>query len=191
VAGRVVARSGLVSLKVLRLQHDEVLVKRLEGGVGKARGAVEYSSANEHHIEEFYERAAGEAVEEGFLVEAALVEVSGGEGCCEGGILQALVVVDELGFHGGVLVVLGYPVGDALGEGVVIEGMSEVGDGTLDLDDFVDGAGISSALGADETDVEGGYLGVFEPGAEEEVAAAQAESADFSGCGEGELLHLR
>jgi len=155
VAGRIVARSGLVALKVLRLQHDEVLVKRLEGGIGKACGAVEYSSAKEHHIEEFYERAAGEAVEEGFLVEAALVEVFGGEGRCEGGILQALLVVDEFGFHGGVLVVLGDPVGDALGEGVVIEGMGEVGDGAFDLDDFVDGAGVSGAFGADETDVEG------------------------------------
>ena len=61
--------------------------------------------------------------------------------------MQALLAVDELGFHGGVLVVLGDPVGDALGERVVIERMGEVCDGAFDLDDFVDGAGVAGALG--------------------------------------------
>jgi hypothetical protein len=66
----------------------------------------------------------------------------------------------------------------------------EVGDGALDLDDLVDSAAVAGALGADEADVEGGDLGVFEPGSEEEVAAAQAESADFIGGREGLLLEL-
>ena len=54
--------------------------------------------------------------------------------------------------------------------------MGEVGDVTLDLDDLVDGAGVAGAFGPDKADVEGRDLGVFEPGAEEEVAAAEAES---------------
>ena len=37
--------------------------------------------------------------------------------------MQALIADDELGFHGGVLVVLGDPVGYALGEGIVVEGV--------------------------------------------------------------------
>jgi len=69
--------------------------------------------------------------------------------------LQALIADDELGFHGGVLVVLGDPVGDALGEGVVVEGVAEVGDGAVDFDYLVDSAGVTGAFGADEADVEG------------------------------------
>ncbi len=80
---------------------------------------------------------------------------------------------------------LGDAVGDALGEGVVVEGIAEVGDGAFDLDDLVDGTGVAGAFGADEADVEGGDLGVLEPGVEEEVAAAEAEAADLGWGGEG------
>ena len=55
-----------------------------------------------------------EAVEDCLLVEAAGVEVGVAESCDEGGGLEALVVRDQLGFHGGVDVVFVDPVGDAL-----------------------------------------------------------------------------
>ena len=42
---------------------------------------------------------------------------------------------------------LGDPVGDALGEGEVVEGLAEVGDGAVEFEDFVDGAGIAGARG--------------------------------------------
>ena len=70
-------------------------------------------------------------------------------------ILQALVAHDELGLHGGVEVVLLDPVGDAFGEGVVVERVAEIGDGAVDFEDLVDGAGVAGAVGADEADVEG------------------------------------
>ena len=108
----------------------------------------------------------------------------------QGGVLQALVAGDQLGFHGGVEVVLLDPVGDALGEGVVVERVAELGDGAVDFEDLVDGAGVVGAFGADEADVVGRELGVFEPGAEEVVAAADAEGCGFGRGGEGELLHL-
>ncbi len=67
------------------------------------------------------------------------------------------------------------PAGDALGEGVMVERVAEFGDWAIDFEDLVDGAGVAGALGADEADVEGGYLCVLEPGVEEEVAATDAE----------------
>jgi len=57
----------------------------------------------------------------------------------------------------------------------VVERVAETADGAVDLEDFVDGASVVGAFGADETDVEGRDLGVLEPGAEEMVAAADAE----------------
>ena len=71
----------MVALEILSLQHDEVLVKGLEGGVGEAGGAVEDGSADKQHVEPLDERAGRETVEEGFLVEATLVEIFRGEGC--------------------------------------------------------------------------------------------------------------
>src|SRR6266567_4389722 len=97
--------SGSAALEFPGLEDDEVLVKRLQGGVGEAGGAVEDGSADEHHVETLDDGAAGEAVEDGLLVEAA--------------------------------------------------------------------------------DVEGGDLGVLEPGVEEEVAAAKAEATDSGWGGEG------
>ena len=136
------------------------------------------------------EGAGGKAVEDRFLVEAAGVEVWIAEGSEERGVLQALVADDELGLHGGVLVVLFYPAGDAFGEGEVIEWVAEIGDGAIDLDDFVDRAGVAGAFRADEADVERRELSVPEPRAEEEVAAAKAEAGDLVGSSECKLLHL-
>ncbi len=141
--------------KLFGLEDDEVLVEGLQGGVGEAGGAVEDGAAEEDHVEPLEERTAGEAVEDGLLVEAAGVEVRVAEGGDERGVLQALAADDQLGFHGGVEVVLLDPAGDAFGEGEVIEGIAEFGDGAVDLEDLVDGAGVAGALGADETDVEG------------------------------------
>ena len=41
---------------------------------------------------------------------------------------------------------LGDPVGDALGEGVVIKRVAEIGDRAFDLQNLVDGAGVAAAL---------------------------------------------
>ena len=72
----------------------------------------------------------------------------------------------------------------------MIEGIAEAGGGAVDFEDFVDGAGVVGAVGADEADVIGRDLGVLKPGVEEEVATADAKGGDFIGGGEGELLHL-
>jgi len=46
------------------------------------------------------------------------------------------------------------PLGDALGEGVMVERITEVADEAVDLEDFVDGAGVVDAFGTDEAYVE-------------------------------------
>jgi len=70
------------------------------------------------------------------------------------------------------------PFGNALGEGEVIERVAKICDGAVDFEDFIDGSGVVGAVGTDKTDVVGRELGVFEPGAEEMVAAADAEGCD-------------
>jgi hypothetical protein len=67
------------------------------------------------------------------------------------------------------------PARDPFGEGIVVERVAEFGDRAIDFHNLVDGAGVADALGADESDVEGRYLGVLEPGVEEEVTATDAE----------------
>ena len=86
--------------KLFGLEDDEVLVEGLQGGVGEAGGAVEDRAAKEDHVEPLDERAAGKAVEDGLLMEAAGVEVRVAKGCNERWILQALVADDQLGLHG-------------------------------------------------------------------------------------------
>lgn len=113
--------SGSSPAEFFRFEDDEVLVDGLQGGVGHAGGAVEDGPAGEDHVKPLEQRAAGEAVEEGFLVEAAGVEVWAGQSGLQGGILQSPIANDQLGFHSGVEVVLCDPVSDALGEGKVIE----------------------------------------------------------------------
>ena len=83
------------------------------------------------------------------------MEVGVAEGGVQRWILQALVAGDELGFHGGVEVVFLDPLGDAFGEGIVVERVAEFGDGAVDFEDFVDGASVAGAFGTDEADVEG------------------------------------
>ncbi len=120
----------------------------MQGGVGEAGCAVEDGAAEEHHVEPLDDRAAGQAVEESLLVEAAGCGSRGSRrAVAREGVLQALVADDELGFHGGVLVVLLDPAGEAFGEGVVVEGVGEFGDGAVDLDDLVDGAGVAGRAG--------------------------------------------
>ena len=172
------------------LEDDEVLVDGLQEGVGEAGVSVEDGSAEEEHVEELDEGAGGELVEEGLLVEAAGMEVRVAEGGAEAGVGEALLRVDERGFHGAVTVVLFDPVGDALGEGEVVERLVEGVDGAGDFQDFVDGAGVADALRADETDVEGAELGMLQPGVEEEVPAAETEGGDGRGCGLDDRLHL-
>ena len=57
--------------------------------------------------------------------------MGGGGGGGGGGGLEAGPGVDESGFEGAVAVVAGEPVGDALGEGEVVEGVLEVCDGAV------------------------------------------------------------
>jgi len=67
----------------------------------------------------------------------------------------------------------------------------EVGDGAGELEVLVDGASVVGALGADEAEIEGRELGVFDPGVEEEVAAAEAEAGEIGGEWGGEaMVHL-
>ena len=61
--------------KLFGLEDDEVLIEGLQGGVGETGGAVENSSANEHHVSPLDSGAAWKAVEDGLLVETAGVEV--------------------------------------------------------------------------------------------------------------------
>ena len=182
---------GSAALELFGFEDDQVLVEGLQGGVGQAGTAVEDRPADEDHVEPLDERAGGEAVEDGLLVEAAGVEVGVAEGGHQRGVLEALLFIDELGFHGGVGVVLGDPVGDALGEREVIERVAQIGYRAFDFDYLVDGAGVAAALGADEADVVGGDLGVLEPGAEEEVAAAEAEAGDLETVRRGRVAASR
>ncbi len=46
-----------------------------------------------------------------------MLEVFGGEGGDERRVLEDLLPVDDLGFHSGVLVVFGDPMGDAFAKG--------------------------------------------------------------------------
>ena len=48
-----------------------------------------------------------------------------------GWTLKALLLVDQLGFHGAVTVVLVDPVGEAFGKWKVVERVAEVGDGAF------------------------------------------------------------
>ena len=82
------------------------------------------------------------------------------------------------------------PARDPFGEGIVVERVAEFGDGAIDLEDLVDGAGVAGAFGTDEADVEGRDLGVLEPGIEEEVAAADAKCCCLTGGRKSDLLHL-
>ena len=113
--------SGAATAEFFRLEDNEVLVEGLEGGVGETSCAVEDGSAEKDHVEPLKERAAGETVEEGLLVEAAGVEVGVAKSGSERGVLQALTAEDQFRLHGGVDVVLLDPVGDAFGEGVVVK----------------------------------------------------------------------
>ena len=178
------------SAKLFGLEDDEVLVDGLQGGVGEAGGTVEDRTAKEDHVEPLDEGSAWKTVEDGLLVEAAGVEVRVAESRHERRVLQALVSDDEFSLPGGVEIVLVDPAGYALGEWVVIERVAELGNGTVDLEDFVDGAGVAGVLGAYQADVEGRDLRVFEPGVEEEVTTAYTEGCSLVGSGEGNLLHL-
>lgn len=147
----------------------------MQGGVGEAGRAVEDRASDPDHVEPLEERAGGKAIEDGLLVETAGVEVGIAKGGEYRGVLQALVAGDQLGFHGGVEIVLLDPLSYAFGEGIVVERIAEAADSAVDLEYFVDGPGVVGAFGTDEADVEGRELGVLEPGAEEVVAAANAE----------------
>jgi hypothetical protein len=68
----------------------------------------------------------------------------------------------------------------------VIEGLGELGGVACDFGNFVDVAGIVDPADADEADVKRRKLRVLEPGAPEEVAAADAEGGGGLGdCGKG------
>src|SRR2546423_15572249 len=72
--------SGAAAAEFFGFEDDEVFVEGLQGGVGEAGCAVEDGAAAQDHVEPLEERAAGKAIEDGFLVEAAGVEVGGAEG---------------------------------------------------------------------------------------------------------------
>src|ERR1700728_1734923 len=77
---------------------------------------------------------------------------------------------------------LGDPVSDAFGEGHVVERLGELAGVALDLDEFVDVAGVVDAADAEKTNVEGRKLRVFQPCAPEKVAPADAEVAYVCRC---------
>ena len=83
------------------------------------------------------------------------MEVGVAEGGAEAGVGETLLGVDKGGFHGAVAVMLCDPVGYALGEGKVVEGLVEAGDGARDFQDFVDLTGVTGSARADEADVVG------------------------------------
>ncbi len=72
----------------------------------------------------------------------------------------------------------------------MIQGLLQVRDCAVDLEDFVDTAGVAGARGADQADVEGAELRVPKPGVEEEVAAAEAVGGDGVGSGVGDVLEF-
>ena len=93
--------------------------------------------------------------------------------------------MDELGFHGGVQVVLGDPVGDAFREWEVVEGGGEVGDGAFDFEHLVDGSGVAAALGADEADVVRGDCACLSQVPKRKSRRRRRKADDFGGGGEG------
>jgi hypothetical protein len=102
--------------ELLGLEHDEVLVERLQEGVAEAGAAIEEASLAEVEQQEPEQRAGGETIEERLLVRAAAMEVRLGEGGAEaeGG---AWAGCDLEGFEGAALVVALEPVADALLKG--------------------------------------------------------------------------
>ena len=72
----------------------------------------------------------------------------------------------------------------------MVERVEQLGDRAVDLEDLVDGAGVAGALGADQADVVGRDLRVLQPGAEEEIAAAQAKAGGIGGGFADDALHL-
>ena len=74
---------------------------------------------------------------------------------------------------------LGDPVRNPLGKGIVVERVAEVSYEAIDLEDFVDGSSVVAVFRPNQADVEGRDLSVFEPGAEEEVPTAEFEAGDF------------
>src|SRR5260370_39247388 len=91
--------SGATAAEFLSLEDDEVFVEGLQGGVGEAGRAVEDRAAAQDHVEPLEERAAGKAIEDGLLVEAAGGEVGVAEGGEQRTVVQALAADEQLGFH--------------------------------------------------------------------------------------------
>ena len=55
----------------------------------------------------------------------------------------------------------------------MVERGGKLENGAVDFEDLIDGAAVAGAFGADEADVEGRNLRMFQPGIEEEVAATE------------------
>jgi hypothetical protein len=123
----------------MNLEHDHGFVDALEQGVGKARTAIEEAPLEAIEQQELDHGPSRQSVEELFLVEAAAVEVAFEEGCGQTeGFLAGAVLKDLLGFEGAIGVVAGKPVTEAFREGIVIERVLQLTNGTIHHGDCVD-----------------------------------------------------
>ncbi len=166
-------------LQLLHLEHDHGLIDALQQGVGEAGAAIEEAALEDVEQQELDQGPSRQAVEELLLVEAATVEIAFEEGGREAeGFLAGAVLEDLLGFEGAVGVVAGDPVAEALGEGVVIEGMLQITHGAIHHSDGIHQAFVMHELGPEEADVPGRGLHVAQLAALEVVAAADAVSDD-------------
>ena len=68
----------------------------MQSGVSPAGGTVQDGSSYKHHVSPLNKRPTGQLVEEGFLVEAADVEVGVAERGAQTRICKSLLLMDEL-----------------------------------------------------------------------------------------------
>ena len=113
-------------------------------------------------------------------MEAAAVEVALEEGGRQAeGVLAGAVLEDLLSFEAAVGVVAGDPVAEALGEGVVVEGMLQITHRAIHHSEGIHQAFIMHELGPEKADVPGRGLHIAQLAALEEIAAADTIGNDL------------
>ena len=85
---------------------------------------------------------------------------------------------------------LRHPARDSFGEREVVERVHQLRDRPVDLQHLVDGARVPCPRRPHHPDVERSELCMLQPGAEEEVAAAQAKRGSIRWCLAHHALHL-
>jgi hypothetical protein len=110
-----------VSGEFLSLEHDHVLVERLQHGVMETRGAVEKAELAHIKQHKFEERPTGYAIEQLLLMKTALVDIFFEEGLTRTELLVRRMILHNLQrFKGAVGIVPVQPVRHALAERIVI-----------------------------------------------------------------------